>query len=60
MKKTNATKTVKLDIPFIKSVAEDMLDKIITDDEAKKAHKIVSERANSENYYYALKEYFIN
>jgi len=62
-KKTTLKKLPKsVDINFIKMVARDH-DKSISDDEAIRAHKAVIKyvkSAKSAEYYYALKEYFIN
>ena len=50
---------VQIDIQFVKDVAKDFgID--ITDEQAKKVHKIVSSRTSKEDYYYGLKEYFGN
>lgn len=48
-----------MNIDFIKSVAKDHGIEI-TDEQAKKAHEVVSEEFGTQDYYYGLKEYFSN
>jgi len=47
------------DIKLVKQVANDF-GITLTDAQAKKAHKIVAKRSTEEEYYYNLKEYFLN
>ena len=51
------TTLTKNQIEFIKSIAEDYGHNI-TDEEAEKAHKVISEEYSKQDYYYGMKEYF--
>jgi len=51
---------MKIDIKFIKEVAGDF-GHVISDKDAKRAHKVVLEQMEDrEDYYYDLKDYFKN
>lgn len=51
---------MEIDIEFIKKVAKDRIGVEISDEQAKRAHEIVSEEYTEQEYYYGLKDYFIN